>query len=354
MSKPTNEILFLGTEFTSGKGGIASVLKEYKNIFPNAHFVPTTSSGNILNNLKYLFRGLLFTIFFLAKKDVKIVHIHGASYHSFYRKYIFFKLSQLFGKAVIYHVHGAEYHLFYENSNKYTKYLIQDFINNADCIICLSNRWKMFFENTFRPRKVEVVKNIVPIISDLNTTSSSVLPLKFLFLGHISERKGIWLLLETIKENKKEFLGTALFHIGGNGETERLKSLIKKFEVEKIVEFIGWVSSEKKEKYLRESDVFILPSYNEGLPISVLEAMSYQLPILSTPVGGIPEVVEDGKNGILIEPGNKKSLTAAIRFMVNNPSFRNMAANISYEKVQPHFPEQVKEQLNLIYQELLQ
>ena len=348
-------IIFLSTEFISGKGGIASVLKEYNKIFHHQYYVATTSSGNALINSKSLFKGLLTFIFLLtAKKEIKIVHLHGASYNSFYRKYLFFKLSKIFNKTVVYHIHGAEYHLFYKNSNNLTKLFIQDFLNNADCVICLSDGWRNFFQANFEPKQIEVVPNVVPEVAKFTRTSSCNLPLKFLFLGHISERKGVWLLLETIKENKNELLGKVLFQIGGNGETERLKSTIKNFGIEEMVEFIGWVSTEKKEKYLQESDVFILPSFNEGLPISVLEAMSYHLPILSTSVGGIPEIVEDGKNGILIEPGNKKELIEAIKLMIGNADFRNSAANISYRKVQPHFPGQVRKKLKRIYKELLQ
>ena len=70
------------------------------------------------------------------------------------------------------------------------------------------------------------------------------------------------------------------------------------------VEFPGWVRGDTKDKLLREADVFFLPSYNEGMPMSVLDAMGYGLPVVSTNVGGIPKIVHDGENGYCCDPGN--------------------------------------------------
>ena len=142
--------------------------------------------------------------------------------------------------------------------------------------------------------------------------------------------------------------GKAIFYIGGNGETEKLVELINSYSLENIVEFIGWVSKDKKTEYFNKSDGYILPSYNEGLPISILEAMSYELPIISTNVGGIPEIV-DSNNGALIEPGNKKQLKEAIFFAINNPlEFRNRGKE-SAKRVSKHLPENVKNVLVNIY-----
>ena len=119
-----------------------------------------------------------------------------------------------------------------------------------------------------------------------------------------------------------------------------------------IIEFIGWVSDEKKIQYLNKADAFILPSYNEGLPISILEAMTYGLPIVSTKVGGIPEVLKDGINGFLIEPGNECQLSLIIKKVINDPvSFVSLGQNNS-TLIQPYLPHNVKNSLIKIYSEI--
>ena len=100
-------------------------------------------------------------------------------------------------------------------------------------------------------------------------------------------------------------------------------------------------------------DVFVLPSYNEGLPISILEAMSYNLPIISTKVGGIPEILKNEYNGYLINPGDLIALENAISALINNPSKRKLQGKRSGEIVKSFLPEQVIRQLDYLYKELL-
>ena len=126
---------------------------------------------------------------------------------------------------------------------------------------------------------------------------------------------------------------------------------IKKYELENIVFFEGWVGGEKKIELLNWADLYILPSFNEGLPISILEAMSYGLPIISTPVGGIPEVVKG--NGVLVTPGNIKEIHDAIKKYIDNPLLIEKERNISLKMVETYLPDFVMNQLKNIYEKLL-
>ena len=160
-------------------------------------------------------------------------------------------------------------------------------------------------------------------------------------------------MIDIIQKNKSELAGKAIFRVGGNGETEKLQQRIKEYGLDNIVKFEGWVSGEKKQGLLRNTDVYILPSYNEGLPISILEAMSYSKPILSTTVGGIPEIVDAG-NGILIEAGNKEQLWQSIQSFIHftDEELTAMGTN-SLKKAKPHFPESVFKKLNILYEQLV-
>jgi len=346
------QLLFIGTSSKIGKGGIAYVLGAYKKLFPDSYFISTTASANKFLNSLYIISSLLCYILILTfDRRIRIIHIHGASYNSFYRKYIFFKISQLFKKKTIYHIHGGEFHIFFENSSKTIQKIVRDFIENADYVICLSEWWKRYFISTFNIRKIEIVPNVViPPTSDKNKNDKGADGLlTFLFLGYVGEHKGVWFLLDVLRDNIEQIKDKAKFYIGGNGEINVLKSKIKEYNLDGIVEYIGWVTNDKKNYYLRKADIFLLPSYNEGLPISILEAMSYKLPILSTNVGGIPEVVSH-ENGILITPGNTTELKDAIHFFLNN-SFDSMGQK-SFEVVKKHFPEEVQKILMQIYTSL--
>ena len=104
--------------------------------------------------------------------------------------------------------------------------------------------------------------------------------------------------------------GKARLEIGGNKNEEALEEAIRSQELADCVHFNGFVSGDRKKELLNRAEVFVLPSYHEGLPVSILEAMSYGCAIISTPVGGIPEVVRE--NGILVRPGDVEGIAAAI------------------------------------------
>lgn len=349
-----SNILFIGPYSKNPKGGVAFVLSEYEKLFPDAYFVASTKSGNKFIKLLGFILGMIHFVYLLiTRPKIKIVHIHGASYSSFKRKYIIYKAAKFFNKKVIYHIHGAEYELFYKRAGQRKKNKIQKFINNTDCIVCLSKSWKDFFTKEFSPKRIAIIPNIISEPKSIQKEKiKSNEPLLFLLLGFVDKRKGVWLLLETLKDHKHAIKNKAIFKIGGNGETQKLQQLIKEYALSEVVLFVGWVSGDEKQELLATSDVYMLPSYNEGLPISILEAMSYSLPILSTNVGGIPEVVSDD-NGIIIEPGDKEELWKAIEFFIkaDKKQLEEMG-DASFKKVKPHLPEEVQNQLLKLYNSL--
>lgn len=95
---------------------------------------------------------------------------------------------------------------------------------------------------------------------------------------------------------------------------------MKKYGIEGNISFPGWVCGSEKDKFLTEADVFFLPSYNEGMPMAILDAMGYALPIISTTVGGIPQIVQDGVNGYVGIPGDVDIFATRICELLSNPS----------------------------------
>ena len=170
-------------------------------------------------------------------------------------------------------------------------------------------------------------------------------------MGEIGQRKGVFDILRALSEHHDEAEGKIELIIGGNRNEQKLLDTIKENKLDKMVRFEGWVSGEKKLRLLNKADIYILPSFNEGLPISILEAMSYGCPIISTPVGGIPEVVKE--NGILVTPGNSDEIWAAMSRYIGNPSLIQSEGEQSRVNVQPYLPEHVISSLNEIYLEML-
>jgi glycosyltransferase involved in cell wall biosynthesis len=229
-------------------------------------------------------------------------------------------------------------------------------VGSADLIICLAPYWETFFLNTYTLKKIEIIKNTIPYPETepfIQNIESKKL-INFLFMGRIGPRKGIFDILNVVITNYKRFVGKIKVYVGGDGEVNLLTNLIKDKNLNEIIEYVGWIEGDRKTELLKKSDVYILPSYSEGLPISILEAMSYKLPIISSPVGGIPEIVKDGENGFLVAPGNLKDIENAMRFFIENPDKIQLFGQHSFRMVQPYLPSSVAEQLKNIYTALLE
>ena len=131
-------------------------------------------------------------------------------------------------------------------------------------------------------------------------------------------------LLEVIKRDKDYFSTRQItFVLAGNGELDKVQKIIKEHHLQDIVEVPGWISGSEKEAYYKDSHFLILPSYNEQMPMSILEAMSYGYPILASNVAGIPEMVEHGVNGLLFNPGDLDILDKYLRQLCDDESLRD-------------------------------
>ena len=135
----------------------------------------------------------------------------------------------------------------------------------------------------------------------------------------IDDNKGIWDIMEAFKVNCDRWKGKIKLIVGGNGEVDKLKNIIKDNNLEELVEFRGWISGNDKIKAFIDADIYLQPSYKEALGIAILEAMSYSLPVIATNIGGIPSIVKDNETGLLIKPGDSKSLAEKIEILAESP-----------------------------------
>jgi glycosyltransferase involved in cell wall biosynthesis len=178
-------------------------------------------------------------------------------------------------------------------------------------------------------------------------------PVYFLFLGFIHPDKGIFDLLQVLHDHKAIMTNRLKLFIGGNGQVDRLQEIIEMGGLQGLVEFKGWVTGHEKDNLLQFADVFVLPSYYEGSPVAMLEAMSYGKPVISTTVGGIPEIVEPGLNGWLHSPGDHQALLNALLYYINEPENIKKHGERSFQIAQHYYPETIVPQLRSVYSSLL-
>lgn len=306
------KVLVVGPSPTRSKGGMATVIEEIeKDKMLNSQFKIDIFESYIDGNK---FKVLLYSIFaflkfYFTKNNYDVYHIHAASYGSTFRKGFYVRAAKKWGKRVILHIHGAEYMVFYEKSRKKKK--IISILNTADMVIALSQDWKEKFEKTFNLKNCRVLENGI----DMERLAPAITkyeehPYALVMLGRLGERKGTYDLIRAI-EIVKNTIPDVVCYLAGDGEIQKCSAVVTEDGIEDNIKIVGWVEFEKKLDLLKKTGILILPSYNEGLPMAILEGMACGKVIISTNVGAIPEVVKE-ENGILISPGNIQSLAEAI------------------------------------------
>lgn len=350
--KLAQHILTIGPDFTPPKGGIAQVLCNYQYyVFAEGSFlfIANSCAGYKIKKILNLLSSLIYTFFkLLFNPKIKIVHIHTASNFSFQRSVWFMKLALFFKRKTIMHIHGGGFKNYYEKSSS-KKNFVRSNLKLCSSVIALSPQWKKTFEEDLDLNNVQVLDNIVPKAQRKNIATDD--KLHILFLGLLSKEKGIFDLIEVMRLNHDKWQGKIMLHVAGNGESQLFKQYIK--ELDDIITFEGWVSGTNKIRLLNLCQIFVLPSYKEGLPISILESMAYGMPIIATPVGAIPSVVKNGDNGFLVPIGNLESLSVAINTLIDNHLLISKMGLKSLKKVQRFMPENVSARLTDIYLRLI-
>lgn len=340
---------------TYARGGMRTVVEGYNadglSSNWNMNYLWTHIEGNFIKKQLFSICAWFKYLFLLIKGNVSFVHIHSAMRGSFWRKTVFSKTAHIFGVPTIMHLHGSEMETFYKSLNGWGKKLVQWSLETTDVVIVLSESWRIFVQKIAPSAKIVVINNYVT-----PPQKSEYLPqenrFNVLFLGVLGQRKGIYDLVSAWSEVVSKYPHAKLI-IGGNGEIEQVKKLIIDLGLHDSIDLLGWVGGNDKLKLLADTDVFVLPSYNEGLPMSVLEAMAWQRAVVTTKVGGIPELICNKVDGLLIDPGNVSALLESLLDLAGNPSLRISLADNARQKILMNFSNEVViPQIEKVYLEL--
>ena len=313
----------------SVKGGITSVISQIlshnwseQNI--EMRFIPTFEDGSSVDKIKSFLKGYFQLRKELKKGHVDVAHIHMSHAGSFTRKYYIHRLCRRYGVADIIHLHSSGFVGFYDNASECKKKKIRSLLTDCSCVIALGKEWEERIKRIAPNAKIEVMNNTVHIPE--TCTNQNVDCINFLYLGVLVKRKGVIDLLKAIKNLKDNGIldeKKVTFNIGGTGEREaELRNYVKENSLTSYVNFLGWVAGKEKIKQLQSNQVFVLPSYNEGLPIAILEAISYGMPVVATDVGSVAEAVRNGENGFLYKAGDIDALTGALNRLMLSSELR--------------------------------
>lgn len=291
----------------------------------------THREGSVSVRLQVAALAYIQMVALLLLRKVSFMHVHAAMRGSFWRKSFFIATARFFGVSSIIHLHGSEMETFYGSLDTANKRRVRSVLEKAEKVVVLSDSWLSFVKNIAPKARVSVVNNYVrppPAFVRQSVDSSC----NVLFLGVLGQRKGIFDLIECWPAVLAAAPYAKLL-IGGNGEIEKAQALVDSLGLTDSVELLGWIAGDQKLDLLRHADLYVLPSYNEGLPMSVLEAMSWGCPVVTTRVGGVPQLITDQVDGLLIEPGDRKALARSIIELAKDPILRARVGQAGYRRI---------------------
>lgn len=287
----------------------------------------------------------------LLKSEYKtLVHIHTCSGLTYFFDGVLILCARVLSVPVVLHIHGAKFDLFLEALSPWQFKIAHWQLNKCACVVVLSDSWEEKLKVMFPDVAFSVVANGVPILQvEKEISKQSKSNIQILFLGNLSQRKGVFDLVQAMKKVE----GAELYLVGGEDEpgiSQQIQKIISKQGLAHKIKLLGSKHGKEKMEFLQNADIFVLPSYAEGLPISLLEAMSVGLPVIVTPVGGIPSVITDNQEGILVSAGNSDQLSFAINRLVTDSILRQKMGDAAKKRCEEHYGiERTVEKLTEIY-----
>jgi N-acetylglucosaminyldiphosphoundecaprenol N-acetyl-beta-D-mannosaminyltransferase len=265
--------------------------------------------------------------------QVRLVHIHMAAGASLFRKFLFFALASLFNRPTVIHLHcpNLQFTSVMGGGPSLARTLCRFMLHRASRVVVLSDSWE------------RLVLGYVPTARTVRLSNPYWLPLDFqagdrrgalvLYLNRIESRKGYQHLLRAIPAVLQRHPGTR-FVLGGHGEVDAARKIATELGIAGAVELLGWVEGDRKWRLLADADILCLPSFEEGVPITLLEAMAAGLAVVTTAVGGIPDVVQNDVNGVLVRPGDVSAIANALIRLLDDGDLRARLSVAARETVE--------------------
>jgi glycosyltransferase involved in cell wall biosynthesis len=324
-------------------GGVARMVGYLRDAWQQMDGVPpmrllvSRGSGSIWLSPFYLLRTLAIIAVECSRGRVALVHVNVASRGSTLRKLVVVAVASLFGVPLVLHLHGGGYRQFIAALPGFATRLVGWMFRRASRTIVLGEDWRDFVKTALQltDQDVAVVPNGVPDPKPQGIGQKKD-GARLLFMGRLSHEKGADDLLRALSSD--ELIGVDWSAvIAGDGDLPEVHDYKKNAALAARTEFPGWLSSAQADQAYATSNIFVLPSHLEGLSIALLEAMAHGLAVVVTPVGAHSEVIDDGKNGILVPPGDSVALAAALHRLISDNELRQRLGKAARERFEAEY-----------------
>lgn len=354
-------------------GGIASLMddmihselsRDYSfDVFPRSAPFPPGVDGPVSRNRFRLGRFLKF-YHTLRRGNYDLVHIHSAD-PAFMGTTIFMLLARLAGVKVLLHMQGTDWEEFYPGVSLPRRFVTRIGLSSASIIVVLYSLWVEKIREICPGAHVTVVRNLIhdreppdPDLVQQTARAYDIKPEHFvvLIVGTVGVRKGSFEIVKALPRIVREESAVRFVFVGGEEEPGEMAQLVNEIQSHGVASWVvltDEIEREKVPRFLALADVFLLPSFVEGMPVAIIEAMRSGLPVISTRVAAIPDMIDEGISGLLINPGAPEEIADAVLRLKRNDELRHNIAKGASQAFREKFEfSRGIEEIRKLYQEL--
>ena len=250
----------------------------------------------------------------ILKSDAELVHINSSlNAKAYWRDLAYLVIAKLCGARVLYQVHGGRLEEFAPRG--LFAAFVRASLRLADAVVVLSREQLGVFRSCLAGHAIDVVPNGIdcaPYTVYNRAAPEPAQPLRLIYIGRLAPGKGLTETIEALRIARLRGVAARLVLAGSGSQEARLRQHVRDAGLMREVAFVGPAWGAHKAQLLSQADVFLLPSYAEGLPYSLLEAMAAGVVPVVTPVGAIPDVVSEHEHGLFVAPRDAESIAQAI------------------------------------------
>jgi glycosyltransferase involved in cell wall biosynthesis len=349
--KLLSQVIMLGAQAET-RGSIAAVVEAYRahGVFKRwpVQYLAIHASGAVVDRARHTLKALAGFASLLGRERRAAVHVHSAA-STFWRDCAFMALALAAGRPLIVQLHGGGFERMHDAASGPARVAFHAILERAAAIVVPSESLRGWVRRMQPNAPGYCIPSPVSVSEARRDASRANL---VLFLGRLDAAKGIFDLLEAVAALRSSVADLRLV-CAGEGDRAAVERYADRLGIGEAVKFTGWVGPSGKRALFESASVFALPCYSAGLPISLLEAMSAGVPVIATPIGGIPEVVADGVSGMLVAPGDTATLARHLRSLLLDPALAARIGAAARESIgRRHSPERTLAKLDELYASL--
>ena len=319
----------------NSRGGMATMMRlliEDTDPRFRVRLVPTYIDASLAARLWTGISGMLKASALLLFGFVDVLHVHYSWRGSIVRKSVPLFVARLRGVPTIVHSHTSQFFPWFDELPPPLRRAVRAALRaDYSVVLCQSHVKESCARLGFDESNTRVLYNpvVMPAVEPSPRTRQ---PLQAVSLSRMGANKGSYDLVRAIGMLPSDIRANVRVTLAGDGDVDQVREFVRANALDDTVDVVGWVGPTDRDRLLAESAIFVLPSYSEGLPMAVLEAMANGVVPVTTPVGAIPEVVTDGVNGVLVRPGDPGQLAAALQSLIVDTELRNRLAAAAHAR----------------------